>query len=145
MNKFLKMTQYQLEAPTNYKYIDIGEMQYIEGGYRAYRSVYINPGSRRLTTTAFCAEAGAVAAISIAIVAKVASSVSPATAFIVGVSSGIWKAALTGAIGITIAAKADSLDAKDGSRDGMITLTWGGKYVTETNPYPPNSYQGAMF
>lgn len=145
MKKKLEMTQYQLEIPTNYKSIDIGEMQYINGGYRPSRSVYINPGSRRLTTTEFCTEAGAVATISIAIVTKVASIVSPATAFITGVSSGIWKAALAGAIGITIAAKADSLDAKDGSRDGMITLTWGGRYATEYNPYPPNSYQGAMF
>lgn len=144
MKKNLKMTKYQLEIPTNYTGIDISEMQYIEGGYRASRSVYINPGSRRITTTQFCVEAGAVASISIGIIAKVASVVSPATAFIAGVSLGIWKAAVAGAIGVTIAAKADSLDAKDG-RDGMITLTWGGKYVTEYNPYPPNSYQGAMF
>ena len=142
---FLSKKNYELTIPKTYMDINREEIGYIDGGYRPSRSVYINPGSRRLTTTEFCTEAGAVATISIAIVTKVASIVSPATAFITGVSSGIWKAALAGAIGITIAAKADSLDAKDGSRDGMITLTWGGRYATEYNPYPPNSYQGAMF
>lgn len=132
---------YELTIPKTYMAINEDEIEYIDGGYRATRSVYINAGSKRMSTVTFTARAAAVNGIASAIVCTVASALLPATA-----SLNTWATTIYNTLATTlIKEKAKQLDAEDGVIDGWLTVKWAGKYVTEYNPYPPNSYQGAIF
>ncbi|CUO75894.1 hypothetical protein [Clostridium paraputrificum] len=138
---FLSKKNYELTIPKTYMDINREEIGYIDGGYRPSRSVYINPGSKRMSTVTFTARAAAVNGISSALVCTVASALLPATA-----SLNKWATTIYNTLATTlIKEKAKQLDAEDGVIDGWLTVKWAGKYVTEYNPYPPNSYQGAMF
>lgn len=138
---FLSKKNYELTIPKTYMDINREEIGYIDGGYRPSRSVYINPGSKRMSTVTFTARAAAVNGISSALVCTVASALLPATA-----SLNKWATTIYNTLTTTlIKEKAKQLDAEDGVIDGWLTVKWAGKYVTEYNPYPPNSYQGAMF
>lgn len=114
-------------------------MMYTEGGYRATRRVYVEPQWRKMKVNdavLFWSTGTAV----------LTTAISGVTWSVIG----LLKATVSGAVGMALGysgskALADKMDIEDGKDDELIIFYIKGHYTTETNPYPPNSYQGAMF
>ena len=111
----------KLKFPKNYKSLSIEEMTFLDGGYRATRQTWIPTQTRRISTSEYTLKSDLGSAVTASAIAS----------------------SFFGHGGN--AALAREADAKDGSIDGWVTRTIVGHYRTEINPYPPNSYQGAMF
>jgi hypothetical protein len=142
MNTFVLRKEYALQLPNSYVEIDRDEMEYVDGGYRSSRSVWIPGGSQRMKTSTYIDTSNAISGLTATIITSVTGLIiPPAWAFAAGIASGIISA-----LGNT-AAKAESMDKADsnGIVDGWLTVTWSGRWSIESNPYPPNSYQGATF
>lgn len=143
---FLWKREYALQLPNNYVEIDRDEMEYVDGGYRSSRSVYVPSGSKRMSKQSYM-NTQYVNSVLAGIVIGIATGgigvilhVSVGTSFALGAAGTIL-----GALGGSGFSVAEKLDRADGSYDGMLTVSWNGFWKTEYNPYPPNSYEGAMF
>ena len=135
-----------LQMPSNYVLMNEEEKTYLEGGYRATRQVYIPAHSIRMSKQDYMNAQYAKTAVASVIIAiatggvGIALALKPAESFALGVAGSVLS--LLGGTGFSTAEK---LDRADGSYDGMLTVSWDEMWKTETNPYPPNSYEGSIF
>lgn len=127
-----------LQLPNSYCEIKEEEMMYLDGGYRAFRSTYIPAQTRRISRSAYARNLN----IGNLLIGAGLSFITGGTGILAMTVSGI-ASAFFGASGS--AALAERADRADGKYDGWVTRFIRAHYVTETNPYPPNSYAGAMF
>lgn len=141
MSTFVLKKEYALQLPNNYVEINKDEMEYVDGGYRASRTVYIPQRSFRMKTADYIdANSRASSIIGIALgTLSAACGVGLLAGTVVALASDF---ALSHG---STSADALNLDRADGSYDGWLTVTIGGKWVTEINPYPMHSYEGATF
>lgn len=115
------------------------EMMYTEGGYRAYRTVTVPVQTVRIhvltyltmTTIADILSKGALTVLSGSPIVAIYSTYK-------NVASSYYKF-------ISNCKTAYEQDKADGVIDNYITRVIPAHTATEWNPYPPNSYQGAMF
>lgn len=130
----------ELKLPKTYTEMSLEEMMLIEGGYRTTRSVYVPAGTKTMTTAQYIDTTNTqnnLASLVVTSVVGLQVSLLWGTAF--GIAAGILS------VPYNTASKAEALDIADGTNDDRLTVWWSGRWVTETNPYPPNSYEGAMF
>ena len=128
----------KLKFPKNYKSLSIEEMTFLDGGYRATRQTWIPTQTRRISTSEYTLKSD----LGSYLIGEGLSFVTGGTSILAVTASAIASSFFGHGGNAALAREAD---AKDGSIDGWVTRTIVGHYRTEINPYPPNSYQGAMF
>lgn len=127
-----------IQLPNNYLELEEEEMMYFDGGYRAYRNTYIPAQTRRISRFAFAMNQN----LGNLLIGAGLSFVTGGTGILAMTASGI-ASAVFGISGSS--ALAEKADRADGNYDGWVTRYIKAHYVNEFNPYPPNSYAGAMF
>ncbi len=128
----------KIKFPENYSKLSSEEMASLDGDYRATRETWIPTQTRRISTSAYAAQSD----LGSALISAGLSFITGGTSILVLTASAIAGAYFGHGGNAALAREAD---AKDGSIDGWVTRTIAGHYRTEITPYPPHSYEGAMF
>lgn len=128
----------ELVLPNSFEELENEEMMYLEGGYRTHRTTYIPSQTLRISKAAYAANIH----LGNFIIGAGLSFVTGGSSILIATANGIGNV-FFGASGTN--ALANQADAEDGKSDGWVTRKISAYYVTELNPYPPNSFQGATF
>lgn len=129
----------KMVLPGRFEQLTPEETVSFNGGYRASRSVYIKLQTVRISVASYVGAKTYATFLSKVGIAMIIGSPIYATftTFQSIVSLYVGSASTL--------SQAVKYDIADGKKDGYITRYIPGHYATEINPYPPNSYEGAMF
>ncbi|MEG1301813.1 MAG: hypothetical protein RSC93_14025 [Erysipelotrichaceae bacterium] len=129
----------KMNLPKNYCEIKEDEIHYIDGGFRTDRVVHVQPQWTRVHVLSYIGAATCARFLQKAGIAIITGSP-------IGAVYSTFTSIVSFSVGFAKDSKAAyAADKADGKIDNYITRWIPARDITEINPYPPHSSQGAYF